>query len=206
MIALTCHPEVLPESQQSGNCSILEPRRNRGSWNSSGRIWRGESYAEWSRISCGAILKLLMNSWLPRHEVWWQRTVVRTSLVVQWIRISLPIQGTRFSPWSGKIPHASEQLSTCTHYWTHLLQLLDPVVWEPVLCIKRSPHTTRGLCLTMKGSFCLLQLAKAHEQQWRPGAIRKKKSDLSQSWEILRSDNRRRDTRWTFSVNGHWRN
>ena len=29
----------------------------------------------------------------------------------QWIRICLPMQGTRFDPWSEKIPHASEQLS-----------------------------------------------------------------------------------------------
>ena len=50
MIALTCHPEILPEFQQSGKGSILEPWRNRSSWNSSGRTWRGESYAEWSRI------------------------------------------------------------------------------------------------------------------------------------------------------------
>ena len=36
-----------------------------------------------------------------------------TSLVVQWLRIHLPMQGHRFNPWSRKIPHASEQLSPC---------------------------------------------------------------------------------------------
>ena len=35
---------------------------------------------------------------------------VRTSLVVQWIEI----QGRGFSPWPGKIPRATEQLSPCT--------------------------------------------------------------------------------------------
>ena len=30
------------------------------------------------------------------------------SLVAQWLRIRLPMQGTE--PWSGKIPHAAEQL------------------------------------------------------------------------------------------------
>ena len=35
------------------------------------------------------------------------------SLVVQWLRIRLPMQGTVFEPWSGKIPHAAEQLSPC---------------------------------------------------------------------------------------------
>ena len=36
-----------------------------------------------------------------------------TSLVAQWLRIRLPMQGTRFEPWSGKVPHATEQLSPC---------------------------------------------------------------------------------------------
>ena len=31
--------------------------------------------------------------------------------VVQWIRICLPIQRTCVQSWSGKIPHAAEQLS-----------------------------------------------------------------------------------------------
>ena len=35
-----------------------------------------------------------------------------TSLVVQWQRIRLPMQGTAV-PWSGKIPHATGQLSPC---------------------------------------------------------------------------------------------
>ena len=37
----------------------------------------------------------------------------RASLVVHWLRISLPMQGTGFEPCSGKIPHAAEQLSPC---------------------------------------------------------------------------------------------
>ena len=34
-----------------------------------------------------------------------------TSLLVQWLRIHLPTQRHEFNPWSGKNPHASEQLS-----------------------------------------------------------------------------------------------
>ena len=34
-----------------------------------------------------------------------------TSLVVQWLRICMPTQGTQVHPRSGKIPCASEQLS-----------------------------------------------------------------------------------------------
>ena len=39
------------------------------------------------------------------------KTYVGASLVAQWLRICLPMQGNRFKPWSGKIPHVAEQLS-----------------------------------------------------------------------------------------------
>ena len=32
------------------------------------------------------------------------------SLVAQWLRICLPMQGTQAESWSRKIPHAAEQL------------------------------------------------------------------------------------------------
>ena len=35
---------------------------------------------------------------------------VGASLVAQWLRICLLIRGHGFEPWSGKIPHAAEQL------------------------------------------------------------------------------------------------
>ena len=35
----------------------------------------------------------------------------RTSLVVQWLRIHLPVQGDGFNLWPGKMPHATEQVS-----------------------------------------------------------------------------------------------
>ena len=34
----------------------------------------------------------------------------RASLVAQWLRICLLMQGHGFESWSGKIPHAAEQL------------------------------------------------------------------------------------------------
>ena len=37
----------------------------------------------------------------------------RTSLVAQWLRVCLPCRGHEVKPWSGKIPHAAEQLSPC---------------------------------------------------------------------------------------------
>ena len=44
-----------------------------------------------------------------------------------------------FDPWSGKIPHAAEQLSPVCHtHWAHMLQLLKPMCLEPELCNERS--------------------------------------------------------------------
>ena len=37
------------------------------------------------------------------------------SLVVQWLRIHLPVIGHRFDPWSGMISNATEQLSPVSH-------------------------------------------------------------------------------------------
>ena len=49
----------------------------------------------------------------------------RTSVVVQWLRIHLPVHGTRFYPQSGKIPHAEGQLSACA-------TTTEPTPLEPV--------------------------------------------------------------------------
>ena len=45
-----------------------------------------------------------------------------TSLVVQWLRIHLAMKGHGFNPWSGKIPHAVEQLSLCKTTTEPILQ------------------------------------------------------------------------------------
>ena len=57
---------------------------------------------------------------------------------------NLPVQGHRFDPWSGKIPHATRQPSwgnatiepVLSRAWEP--QLLKPVCLEPVLRNKRS--------------------------------------------------------------------
>ena len=53
----------------------------------------------------------------PKSHVWPQGFLLKdgagTFLVAQWLRISLPVQGHGFDPWSGKIPHAAEWLGPC---------------------------------------------------------------------------------------------
>ena len=59
------------------------------------------------------ILKFLLSLVFNTNRYWQyisQYNTFRTFLVVQWLRIHLPMQGHRFDPWSGKIPHAVGQL------------------------------------------------------------------------------------------------
>ena len=60
---------------------------------------------------------------------------IGTSLVVQWLRIHLLMQGHKFDPWSRKIPHATEQQSPHHNYWAcspraRELQQEKPLQWE----------------------------------------------------------------------------
>ena len=68
--------------------------------------------------------------------LWLKQSSSRTSLVVQWVGICLPSRGHRFSLWSGKIPHVTEQPRAYT-------TTTEPTHWcavclEPVLGNKRS--------------------------------------------------------------------
>ena len=45
-------------------------------------------------------------------------------------------RGHEFEPWSGKIPHATEQLSLCA-------ATTEPARLEPVLCNKRGRDSER---------------------------------------------------------------
>ena len=87
-----------------------------------------------------------------------------TSLVAQWLRIHLPMQGTQVEPWSRKIPHAAEQLSpratttepACHNYWS--LSAYSPC------SATREATAIRSLRTARKTSPCLPQLEKACTQ------------------------------------------
>ena len=100
-------------------------RTGRGSWKKLGRIH--------GKTTC-------LRFWIKIH-------MVRTSLVAQWIRTLLSMQGTWFDSCSRKTPHVKEQLEpTCHDYWSlpvlglmshnyraHMLHLLKPPCPEPLL-------------------------------------------------------------------------
>ena len=70
-------------------------------------------------------------------------TTRRTSLVVQWSRICLPMQETRIR----KIPHVTGQLSPCAI-------IAEPWCLKAELCNEREATTIRKLHTAAKSSLC----------------------------------------------------
>ena len=92
-----------------------------------------------------------------------------TSLVAQWLRICLPMQGTRVQALVREDPsYCRATKPVCHNYRACVPQLLKPAHLEPVLRNKRSLHTA------MKSSPHSLQLERAHVQQRRPNAAKNK--------------------------------
>ena len=89
---------------------------------------------------------------------------------------NLPVTagGHGVEPWSGKIPHATEQLSPCTtitepthhKYWS--LCAYSPC------STTREANAMRSPCTTTKSSPSSPQLEKHHAQQRRPNAAKNK--------------------------------
>ena len=93
---------------------------------------------------------------LYQKQSTWSRNSPWTSLVVQWLRICLPTQGTRVQALVHEDPTCCGAAKpTCHNYWDCVLepvhhnyralvpQLLKPVCLEPVLRNKRSHHNEK---------------------------------------------------------------
>ena len=64
---------------------------------------------------------------------------IGTSLVEEWLRIHLPMQGTRVRALVREDPTCYKATKpVCHNYWARVLQLLKPLRLEPVLHNKRS--------------------------------------------------------------------
>ena len=107
---------------------------------------------------------------------------------MQWLRIRLPMQGTRVRAlvWEDPTCRGATKL-VCHNYWARVPQLLKPACLEPVLCNKRSHHNKKPRTAT-KSSPRSPQLEKVRAQQRRPNTAkkRKKKRRLQQysRWEL----------------------
>ena len=96
----------------------------------------------------------------------------RASLVAKWLRIRLPVQGTRVRALVREDPTCHRATKPVHHnYWARVPQLLKPMHLEPMLRNKRatamrSPHTAT------KSSPRSPQLEKARTQQRRPNTVK----------------------------------
>ena len=93
--------------------------------------------------------------WL--HYIFFRNITLRTSLVAQWLRIHLPMQGTWVRALGREDPtcrgatkpvchnYWACALETTSHnYWAHVPQLLKPVRLEPTLLNKRSHRNEKS--------------------------------------------------------------
>ena len=82
--------------------------------------------------------RYLLNEWINRWLLYFKLTI-GTSLMAQWLRICLPMQGTRVQALVREDPTCRGATKPVHHnYWAHVLQLLKPVCLEPMLHNKRS--------------------------------------------------------------------
>ena len=84
-------------------------------------------------------------------------------------------RGHGFEPWSGRIPHAAEQLGPCT-------TTTEPERLEPVLRQQERPPIMKGPRTAMKSGPRSPQLEKARVQQRRPNTANQ---SINQSIEML---------------------
>ena len=75
--------------------------------------------------------------------LWWKNKLklyLGTSLVVQWLGICLPMQGTWVRAQVREDPTCCGATKPVSHNcWAHIPQLLQPACLEPVLCNKEKP-------------------------------------------------------------------
>ena len=131
-------PQALP--------MLLEPPRHLGNLSNLSKCWPVlEAYDHRTIIphpSCSSMLE----QWIKK---------LRASLVVQWLRVC-QCRGHGFGPWSGRIPHAAEQMGP----WATITEpaRLEPVLrnergrdggrparrdeeWPPLAATRESPRT-----------------------------------------------------------------
>ena len=119
--------------------------------------WSGDSFIWFDLRKTFKIVNILVN----------QDPMARASLVAQWLRIRLPMQGTRVRALIWEDPTCHGATKPVRHnYWNLCAQSPCSVTREATAM--RSPRTTT------KNSPCSPQLQKARAQQRRPNAAKNK--------------------------------
>ena len=135
--------------------------------------------------------------WLPggcKAEKMRFKKAHRASLVAQWLRIRLPMQGTRVRALVWEDPTCCRATQPVHHnywacalepsyhnYWARVPKLLKPACLEPMLCNKRSHRTTT------KSSPCSLQLEESPRAATKTQHSQKQRQikDFQNSCEIF---------------------
>ena len=130
------------------------------------------------------LITLLLSS--SHSDLVSQKCHTGTSLVVQWLRIRLPMQGTRVRALVREDPTCPGATKPMRHnywacalepashnYWACVPQLLKPACLDPCSAT-REATAMRSLRTATKSSPHLVQLEKAHVQQRRPNAAKNK--------------------------------
>ena len=125
-----------------------------------------------------ALMKREVFLWMRCNLV--KKTWLSTSLVAQWLRIRLPMQGTRVQSLVQEDPtcHGAAKSmrrnsSTCaTTTEIHAPRARAPQQEKPP---QWEAHALRSLCTATKSSPHSWQLEKAHAQERRPNAAKDKR-------------------------------
>ena len=93
------------------------------------------------------------------------------SLVVQWLRIHLAMQGTPVWSLVQEDPTCCGTTKPISHnHWVCVQQLLKPMCSRAWVPQQEKPPQWEAWALQLQCSPCSLQREKVHEQQWRPSA------------------------------------
>ena len=113
-------------------------------------------------------------------------TGLGTSLVVQWLRIHLPMQGTRVWALVQEDPTCRGATKPmCHNYWACALEPTSHNSWAPATTTEarvpraraaqqEKPPQWEARALQQRVAPHSLQLEKARAQQWRPNAAKNK--------------------------------
>ena len=130
------------------------------------------------------------NCWLPENKRSKQeKYTFGTSLVVQWLRIHLPLQGTRVRALVREDPTCRGATKPMRHnYWAYALEPVSHNYWSP--CAYSPCSTTREASAmrsprtAMKSSPCSLQLEKACVRQRRPNTAKNKLNKFKKKYML----------------------